>query len=202
MFQGTPEPQQTLDWLTFVSDLIKILAPIATLIISIINLKYALWMFRYKDTKEEKDKNRNRNIDWFKKLILDQNLSQFYSFFENIETEYRQLNVENCSEDTKRSIESVTLQHQIKLRRSFISTLSVVDESLYNFVEGKVDELIGSMNEAIADEGINLSNKPMFEQRVLKPISDTRTAILKKMFEYSGENNNKLLNPKEHTTES
>jgi hypothetical protein len=193
MFQITPEPKQTIDWLTFILDLIKILAPIATLIISIINLRYALWMFNYKNSREDEDKNRNRNIDWFKKLILDPNLPYFYEFFENIELECKKLSAEGCSDQDKIDVELATLQHQIQLRRKFMSNLSVVDESLYDFVEGKIDELVGEMNKAIFDQGIKLSHNPMFQEKILKPLSETKTEILKKMFEYKGEQSNKLL---------
>jgi hypothetical protein len=192
MLQNTPDPQNPINWIVVAQEIIRTLAPIATLIISIINLRYALWMFEYKDNKEERDKSRTRNIDWFKKLIIDPNLSQFYDFFDNVETEYKQLTTGNCTEELKRKIESDTLQHQIKLRRNFISTLGVVDEFLYSFVEEKIDDLIGGINKSIFDEGINLTHRPMFEEKVLKPISDTRIEILKKVFEYSGESNRLL----------
>lgn len=193
MFQNSLEPKETTDWLTFILELIKTLAPIATLIIAIFNLKYTLWMFRYKDSKEDEERNRNRKIDWFKKLILDYNLTNFYEFFENLETELSNLKTENPSEKTKRSVESAILEQQINVRRRFIDTLIAVDEPLYDYVLEKVDELIDNINKAIFDEGIKLSHNPMFQDRVLKPISETRTDILKKMFEYKGEESNKLL---------
>ncbi len=188
MFQDTPETKQTLDWLTFILDLIKILAPIATLIISIINLRYALWMFRYKNQREDEDKDRGRQIDWFKKLVLDHNLSQFYGFFENLEVECKKLNDDNCSLEVKKQIESANLEQQIILRRNFIETLSIVDESLYDYTLEKIDTLIENMNGSIFNQGINLTHKPMFEDKILIPISETRKDILKRMFEYRGEN--------------
>ena len=43
------------------------------------------------------------------------------------------------------------------------------------------------MTNNIFDEGINLSHAPKFEELIINEITNTKTHIIKLLFEYSGE---------------
>ena len=165
---------------------IKVGANIATVLIALVNIAFAVYFFVRKDRKENKDKKRDIHIAWFKNLILDYTMEHFYGFFENLESIMDGLAGGSPSRLDKQNAEAAILAEEIKLRKKFIDTLLAVDSVLYQRAIDAVDQLTDELKASIVDPGINLSHKPKFEEKVLKPLSETRTDILKLLFAYEG----------------
>jgi hypothetical protein len=77
---------------------LKVGANIATVLIAMVNIVFAIYFFVRKDRKENKDKKRDIRIAWFKNLILDYTMEHFYGFFENLESVMDGLASRNPSE--------------------------------------------------------------------------------------------------------
>ena len=163
------------------------LIPIAALIISSISISFTIYSFKYKDWKENQDKEKKQRIEWFKSLILDYNLEHFYAFFDNVEIELKKLQTGEILDEEKKKINDAVKDHQKVLRLKFIDILIAVDQSLYESTMNEIDDLVDHFTESIFNGGINLNHQPMFEEIVSKRISMTRTQVIKSFFNYYGE---------------
>ena len=76
--------------------------------------------------------------------------------------------------------------HQRVFRVKFVDTLLAVDKTLYDSIQKIADDLTDKFTENIFDSGINLSHPPNFKEVVLKPISESKTEMIKQMFAYKG----------------
>lgn len=168
------------------SNILSSACEIATVVIAVVNVILLVRISnKGKEADVEKDE-RNRKLDLFKTLILDQNMSLFYKFFDDYSSECNKLL--NTNElDSKKEIDS-NLKEQTKLfRQKFICLLSAIDEQLYKDVLSATDDLLmDPITEAIFDEGINLTYKPKFEEKISKTIFDSKVKIINVLFHYQG----------------
>ena len=58
---------------------------------------------------------------------------------------------------------------------------------MYKGFISNVDNLQDSITESIFDSGINLNHKPMFEEKIIKKVVETKTILIKLIFNYNGE---------------
>lgn len=170
-----------------ITEWIKIAAPVGTLVISIINLILTITLFRLKDRKENRDSERKIKIDWFKTLILDNNLQYFHDFFDNIEKELEKLKSDNINVEKKQKVDEKIKDFQRTFRIKFIDTLLAVDKSLYDNILKIADNLVDDFTNSIFDSGINLNHPPKFEEIVIKKISESKTDMISEIFKYKGE---------------
>ncbi|EXZ39289.1 hypothetical protein M100_1970 [Bacteroides fragilis str. 1007-1-F  len=122
-----------------------------------------------------------------KTLILDYNMKYLYLFFEDLRKETNKLTVANLSDDAKREINEKLLLYGNELRQKFIDPFLAIDSKLYDNILHSIDILLDNMTNSIFDEGINLSHAPKFEELIINKITNTKTHIIKLLFEYSGE---------------
>lgn len=171
----------TLEWLA------KVITPFVTLFVSLTTLVFSFLIFRHKDKKEDRDLERRLKIDWFKTLILDANLEHFYTFFDDIEKEMKQLsNGSGVNQALKQKVDGAIKDHQRVFRMKFVDSLLAVDETLYDNIQKIADGLTDKFTESIFDSGINLSHPPKFEELVIKPVSESKTEMIKQIFAYKG----------------
>lgn len=181
MFQeNVPPPTFSIhDW-------VRTIATVLTLIISLINLFYAINFFWRKDKKEDDVKERDLRISWFKSLILDYNLEHFHNFFQEIDKESQKLKPKKLPDKAKQVINEAIKDQQSFLRKNFVDMLLAVDDELYNSTLKELDKLTDHLTEVIFDSGINLTHAPKFEEEISQKISETKTNILKLFFGYKG----------------
>ncbi len=160
---------------------------VASIIIAIANVVLIIFIFRHNNKKDDSDKEKTRRQHLLKTLVLDYNMSKFYSFYQEIHKETNALLVNNLSTEDKRKINENIKEKAVELRQSFIDMFLAIDENLYQMLLSKIDELIDSLTNTIFDEGINLAFKPKYDEEVSKKIRESKTAIIGVLFSYTGE---------------
>lgn len=173
-------------WFFDISKYLDLIVKIATIIIAISNLIFAIVIYNLKDKKDDKQKDSDRKISWLKTLVLDQSLKYFYDFFDELEATLKGLQTQNLDIPAKQQILNNASDHFIKLRRKFIDTLLAVDKGLYDDILKKSDDLQTHLSEKIFDQGINLSHQPKFDEVISERLTTAKTDIIKKLFQYKG----------------
>lgn len=160
---------------------------IAMIFIAIFNVVFAVYIFVVKSKKDDHSNEKNRKINLLKTLILDYNLEHLYCYFELIDKETLKLQQPDLSNEDKKVINDKILENGKFIRIKFIDTLSAINKSLYDNLIDLIDKMQDSFTESIFDEGINLNHKPKFEEKVTKTIQETKTNVIKSLFNYKGE---------------
>lgn len=172
-----PDPQ--IDWWDRTTK-------IATIIIACCNLFFAVFLWLKKNERDDRDKERDRKLALLKTLILDHHLGDFYDFFKNLNNDVAALKTVNPADGFKSTVHEKLQTHFITLREQFIDLVLAVDQTLYESLLNFSDELQDKLADAIFDEGIVISNDIKFNELIAEPISETRTEMIKKLFEYRG----------------
>ena len=157
---------------------------IATVCIAFINVCLVIYIFVRNNNKDNKNSEKNRKMSLLKTLILDYNMKYLYLFFEDLRKETNKLTVANLSDDAKREINEKLLLYGNELRQKFIDPFLAIDSKLYDNILHSIDILLDNMTNSIFDEGINLSHAPKFEELIINKITNTKTHIIKLLFEY------------------
>jgi len=173
------QPEQSQDYL-------DIAFKSATICIALFNAYFAIMIFRLKNKKEEKEKESDRKIQLLKTLVLDHNLKNFYSIFDEIEDELLKLKQPNLIDQDKQQIDSDIQDLFIKLRRKFYDSLIAIDFPLYDSVKKYADDLQTHLTDKIFDNGINLSHCPKYDELIIEPFTNYKSEIIKKLFSYRG----------------
>lgn len=160
---------------------------IATVFIALINVCLVVYIFMRNTNKDNKNNEKNRKINLLKTLILDYNMKYLYLFFENTTNESLKLAEGVLNDVTKREINDKLLSFGNELRQKFTDPFLAVDPVLYNNILHSTDVLLDSITNSIFDEGINLSHAPKFEELITNNVTNTKTRIIKLLFNYSGE---------------
>lgn len=168
------------------TSLLDIVFKVATILIAVINLGYAFYIFRYKDRKEQNEKEADLNIYWLINLILNHNLHFFYEFINSIEVELSHLKTQGITDETKVGINANVGDQFSTLRIRFIDVLMAVDSNLYSKILDEMDKLQDHITETIFDPGINLSYEPKYQEKLLEAITRSKTDVIRVLFNYRG----------------
>lgn len=165
---------------------LEIGSKLALVIIAILNLYFAKKFFNFKNVKDDKDKEKDRKIQWLKSLILDHNLKHFYDFFDKLDAELDKLKQDNLTIEDKKEINAKIAEQFVFLRHKFIDMLLAVDNRLYDtFIESS-DNLQDHITTAIFDQGINLTHQTKFDEVIKRKLMETKTEFIKCLFGYRG----------------
>jgi hypothetical protein len=119
-------------------------------------------------------------------LVLDHNLKNYHSIFDNIETQLILLQQPSLNYNDKQIIDTSIADLFIQLRSKFYDSLLAIDDSLYESIKGMADALQTHFTETIFDPGINLTHIPKFDELISQKMTTTKTEIIKKLFNYRG----------------
>jgi hypothetical protein len=182
MCEVLSKSEQVIDYM----NILDIAFKAATVCIAGFNVFFAVKIFRLKDKKDETEKERDRKIQLLKTLVLDHNLKNYHSIFDDIETQLVLLQQPNLTNDNKQIIDTSIADLFIQLRGKFYDSLLAIDDSLYESIKGKADALQTHFTETIFDPGINLTHMPKFDELISQKMTTTKTEIIKKLFNYRG----------------
>lgn len=160
---------------------------ISMVIIASINLVFAIYFFSSKKKIDNKVYERNRRIDLFKSLVINYNMNHLYGFFDKIDSELDVLKQESLTIEEKIKLNNILIESGKILRQRFIDTLLAIDNKLYDDLISETDKLIDAITESIFDEGIKLSYLPMFDQKISKIKTESKTKIIRTLFSYKGD---------------
>lgn len=158
---------------------------VANIIIAVFTLLFSIYIY-YITNKKEKEKNsKDRKTDSLKTIILEHNLKNLFSFYENVINIMQPISERNHSDDEKEDIND-NLQNTLKqLRLEFTDLFLAVDKKLYDCIKDSTDLLIDDLTNKMFDDGINLSHKPKFEEEITASISKSKTETVKYLYEFN-----------------
>ena len=141
-----------------------------------------------KDFKDKSDlvQEFNRNIDFYKELIIKPNVPLFFNFIDSIERISLNLNKPNSTIEQKQQIKEDLDDEFSKLRKKFIDNIGAVDVSLQNSTQKLCDDLQDYFAETIFDDTIDLTQKALFDDSFLSRLEYFKTDLLKQLFKYRG----------------
>lgn len=168
------------------TDYLDILFKTATICIALFNAYFAIKIFKDKNIKDDIEKDRDRKIQLLKTLILDHSFNNFYTIFDEIEDELLKLKMPNLTDKGKETIDSNIQVLFIKLRRKFYNSLLAIEKPLFYNIEDKCDKLQSHFSLTIFDQGVNLSHTPKYDDLIDEKLIDTKTEIIKTLFDYRG----------------
>lgn len=168
------------DWLDYISSG-------AVFIIALINVGLTIYIF-YKNKKDLfAIETFNRKFELTKALVIEDRIRILYNFFDEISKSCSALKNKNVTDKDKKAINERNLFCQAQFRLDFISVFQTVDNDIYRNLMDISDQMIDNLSNSIFDPGIRLSHDPMYKEKVLTPISQTRMkmlGVLLKLSEY------------------
>lgn len=159
---------------------------ISMIIIAFFNVVFAVYIYNYKSSKEDAEKEKDRKIAWFKALVLDHNLTPLYKGFDDIHEISIEL-LSNPDDNKKNEINKKIALSHMAIRHNFTDMLLGIDINLYNKILLECDKLQDYLSEKIFDEGINLYHEPKFNEEIRNRIIETKTHIIGILFAYRGD---------------
>lgn len=172
-------PKPDIDWWDRITK-------ISTIVIAGCNLFLVVFLWNRKNKRDDRDKERDRKLALLKTLILDHHLTDFYECYKNLNNDVEALKTVNPAEGFKFKVYEKIESSFISLREQFIELLLSVDQDLYDSLLMLSDELQDNLANAIFDEGILISNEIKFNELIAQPIAETRTKMIRVLFEYRG----------------
>ena len=125
-------------------DCLDIVYKIATVIIALVNIVFAIVIFK-----------RNKNRELIKVLVLDHSIQHFYKYFEDLDDELSKLKTQ-CGHEEKMEIEkNIQLLGRV-LEQRFIDLFLHINPQLHEEIKDKIDKMVGKLMEVMFDEGINI----------------------------------------------
>lgn len=167
-------------------DVFDIVSKSATVIIAGCSLYFTRYVFLYNSKLQKEDKQKDRNVQSLKVIVLDHNLKHLYSFFEILATILNELKQTGLTDNQKSEILDKLADEFINVRIRFVDVLLAIDETLYNSIIEKLDTLQTHISDSVFDNGINLSHQPKFDSVILKKLTEFKTDVIKTLFQYKG----------------
>src|SRR5690606_22103357 len=180
MCEVLSQPEQVIDYM----NILDIAFKAATVCIAAFNVFFAVKIFRLKYRKDEAEKESDRKIQLLKTLVLDHNLKNYHSIFDNIEMQLAFLQQINLTDDDKQGIETQIADLFIQLRSKFYDSLLAIDDNLYESIKIEADTLQTHFTETIFDSEVNLSHMPKYDELISQKLTTTKTEIIKRLFNY------------------
>lgn len=160
---------------------------IITAVFAIANLILAISVFRLDRASSEKKAEAERRLTMFKTLVLDAKMNSFHESIKSMREILDTLPKSDNDIEKKQEINDALRAHFYELTVDFIDLLMAIDyKNLYEPIRDKSQNLQDELTKAIFDEGIRLSHRPKFEERILTPMSMMQTDIIKILYGYDG----------------
>ena len=165
----------------------EIASVIITAVFAIANLILAVSVFRLDRASNEKKAEAERRLTMFKTLVLDAKMNSFHESIKSMREILDALPKLDNDIKEKQKINDALRTHFYELTVDFVDLLMAIDyKNLYEPIRDKSQNLQDELTKAIFDEGIRLSHRPKFEERILTPLSKMQTDIIKILYGYDG----------------
>jgi len=174
-----PQLAESIEWFDYVHKS-------ATVLIALCSLYTTYYIFSFNKNSQSADKQKDRNIQSFKVLVLDHNLKFLYSCFENLTIILNEFKAPDLTDSQKEVFNEKVNDEFRSLRIKFVDILLAIDDKLYNSIMEKLDSFQTNITESVFDNGINLSHLPKFEEIISSRQSVLKTDIIKTLHNYKG----------------
>lgn len=168
------------------------IADIANILIAIMNVVLAFYVFVYQRRKDKEDTRRtieiqdqSTRLQWFKELIISPHLKDIFEYYEHMHG-IEQRFAQPISDDKKIEIVGFIKGKQRILRVGFVDVLLSVDRNLHIAIKSNLDKLTDDLTITILDTDLNLSDKKVYAEQISKKISYSKNDLLNKIYNYKG----------------
>ncbi len=175
------------------SSLISEISDIANIVIAIISLALAFYIFVYQRDKDSKDKREALNLQeqsirlqWFKELIIQPHLVEIETFYSHLHSIESRFTPAGITDEQKIEVINFIKDERSKVRKTFGDILINVNPELYNHIKTNLDNLIDKITNIIFDDGLNLHHKPTFDKEIGSLISYSHNDLISKIYNYKG----------------
>jgi len=148
-------------------------------VIALVNIYFAKRLHKQQDAKEEKKNDSDHKVALLKTLILDNNLPDFYDFFEDLEKETDKLKNEKAN---TKEIETEIQKVFRGLNEGFIDLLQGIDEDLYNGILAISDSTRETIILSMAEYKLNVEK--VHKEHITGPIAKMKKDVIRKLFEF------------------
>jgi len=169
------------------------LSDVANVIIALVNIALAYYIFFYQKQKDQESKiessrlqEQNIRLQWFKELVIQPHLSDINTFYTELHTLEGKIMTVTLSEDQKIDLIGFVKLKQVELRKVFIDVLRGVNPQLYLDAIKNIDDLTDAITIAIFNDGLNLTHKPTYEIEIGSKITYSRNDLISKVYNYKG----------------
>ena len=191
-------------WIIYNSWEVSDIADIANIIIAIVNLFLAGYIFIYQRAKDKNDninqlkneidakkeaislQEQNIRLQWFKELIIQPHIVEINLFYTNLYSIEAMLKVNSISDDLKIDTSEFVKANGAALRKSFIDILLSVSPIVHFDIKNNIDDLVDKITSKIIDAELNLSDKRTFDREIGTLISYSHNDLISKIYNYKG----------------
>jgi hypothetical protein len=191
-------------WIIYNSWEVSDIADISNIIIAIVNLFLAGYIFIYQRAKDKNDnikqlkneidakkeaislQEQNIRLQWFKELIIQPHISKINLFYNNLYSIEAMLKVKPISDDLKIDTSEFVKANGAALRKSFIDILLSVSPIVHFDIKNNIDVLVDKITSKIIDAGLNLNDKRTFDREIGTLISNSHNDLISLIYNYKG----------------
>ncbi|MEI7897873.1 MAG: hypothetical protein WCJ26_12620 [bacterium] len=174
---------------------LKEISQIAQVVIAIVNLLLAGYVFYYakgKDRRVEQQASQlheqNIKLQWFKELVLQPNLACIKNFFTALDTLERKIAGSPLAPNDRQELSAFIKSESHQYRKAFVDLLYGVDTGLGRSIKDNMDNLVDSLTTAIFDATINLKDPITFDKEVRSKIAESYNLLISLIYNYKGVN--------------
>lgn len=180
------------------------IADISSIIIAVVNLVLAFYIFVYQRRKDIHDnfnlqdresksriealsiQEQNIRLQWFKELIIQPHIDEIKTYYRNVYSIENRFSGKTISDQDKIDTADFIKSESAILRKSFYDLLRVIDVEIHLKVKDNIDALTDRITEKIFDPGLNLNDKPTFEREIGKFISYSHNELIGLIYSFKG----------------
>lgn len=169
------------------------LSDVANVVIALVNIALAYYIFFYQKQKDQESKiassklqEQNIRLQWFKELIIQPHLGDINTFYVELHKLQGMITSNTLSEEKKIELSDFIKEKQAGLRKKFVDVLHGVHPQLYNDVIDNLDNLTDTLTTAIFNDGLNLTHSPTYEKEIGVKIMYSRNDLISKIYNYKG----------------
>lgn len=167
------------------SNWLDVIYKVAMIIIGIVNVSFAFYIFYYRNKVEKRKDYENLRRDILNSFVLKYKLKTFYEYFTDLVSKSEELmKSKQDIEDIKILLDDSFQDKFSDIRKNFTEYLGAVDDNLYKEILSLCDDLQGTLSQNLFDEDVDFTDRINYENLIIKPILNYQKEILSKLFNY------------------
>ena len=167
------------------SNWLDVIYKVAMIIIGIVNVSFAFYIFYYRNKVEKRKDYENLRRDILNSFVLKYKLKTFYEYFTDLVSKSEELmKSKQDIEDIKILLDDSFQDKFSDIRKNFTEYLGAVDDNLYKEILSLCDDLQGTLSQNLFDEDVDFTDRTNYENLIVKPILNYQKEILSKLFNY------------------
>ncbi len=172
------------------AEIIMTTANVALAVLALVTCGYQIVQDRKREKETAKLHKQNIQLQWFKELIIQPNLSVIKDFYINmysLQTTMKQY-PNNLSDGQKKLLIKFVADNYATLRRSFVNILFSADATLSIEIKKNLVALVDNIITTIPKHSqiLNLNNSKIYREHIESKIISSHQNLISLLFKYEG----------------